>query len=160
MKKEVSGRNIIVQPVTGFWEGQKDLFNTTGSQSDNPSFLVCLKFEYQLFREQRGRHHHVKPLWSFNQQEVRLQDLKKSRKYESQSTQVSKKAVCFKKAIMIRFGVMVRELEREYQRQQLTKEEESPEKEEDKELQSKDKEEEDIKLKISKASNGRFSVVN
>ena len=102
----------------------------------------------------------MKPLWSFNQQEVRLQDLKKSRKYESQSTQVSKKAVCFKKAIMIRFGVMVRELEREYRRQQLTKEEESPEKEEDKELQSKDKEEEDIKLKISKASNGRFSVVN
>ena len=102
----------------------------------------------------------MKPLWSFNQQEVRLQDLKKSRKYESQSTQVSKKAECFKKAIMIRFGVMVRELEREYQRQQLTKEEESPEKEEDKELQSKDKEEEDIKLKISKASNGRFSVVN
>ena len=56
----------------------------------------------------------MKPLWSFNQQEVRLQDLKKSRKYESQSTQVSKKAVCLKKAIMIRFGVMVRELELEY----------------------------------------------
>ena len=73
---------------------------------------------------------------------------------------MSKKAVCFKNAIMIRFGVMVRELEREYQRHQLTNEEESPEKEQDKEMQSKEKEEEDIKLKISKASNGRFSVVN
>ena len=68
--------------------------------------------------------------------------------------------MCFKNVIMIRFGVMVRELEREYQREQLTKEEESPQKEQDKELQSKEKEEEDIKLKISKTSNGRFSVVN
>ena len=55
---------------------------------------------------------------------------------------------------------MVRELEREYQRHQLTNEEESPEKEQDKEMQSKEKEEEDLKLKISKASDGRFSVVN
>ena len=101
----------------------------------------------------------MKPLWSFNQQEVRLQDLKKSRKYESQCTQCPKRP-CALNAIMIRFGVMVRELEQEYQRHQLTKEEEIPEKEQDKELQSKEKEEEDIKLKISKASNGRFSVVN
>ena len=120
---------------------------------------MYLKSEYKLFREQRGRHHNVKPLWSFNQQEVRLQDLKNSRKYESQSTQCPKR-LCVLNAIMIRFGVMVRELEREYQRHQLTKEEESPQKEQDKELQSKEKEEEDIKLKISKASNGRFSVVN
>ena len=70
------------------------------------------------------------------------------------------KCCVFKNAMMIRFGVMVRELEREYQQQQLTGEEESPEKEQDKELQRKEKEEEDIKLKISKASNGRFSVVN
>ena len=34
----------------------------------------------QFLREQRGRHHNVKPLWSFNQQEVQVQDLKKSRK--------------------------------------------------------------------------------
>ena len=79
--------------------------------------------------------------------------------HNPQSTQCPKRP-CVLNAIMIRFGVMVRELEREYQRQQLTKEEESPEKEQDKEMQSKEKEEEDIKLKISKTSNGRFSVVN
>ena len=70
------------------------------------------------------------------------------------------KRPCVLNDLMIRFGVMVRELEREYQRQQLTKDGESREKEQDKELQSKEKEEEDIKLKISKTSNGRFSVVN
>jgi len=136
-------------------------------------------------REQRGRHHNVKPLWSFNQQEVRVQDLKKSRK----------------------FGVMVRELEIEYlkkvkeeedglsedqkdelkrevlknaerQKQRLRndclrlegfkqeldkeflKNEEKDEKLEMRGLEKKDEGEEDIRLKISKASNGRFSVIN
>jgi len=118
-------------------------------------------------REQRGRHHNVKPLWSFNQQEVRVQDLKKSRK----------------------FGVMVRELELEYLQKVKEEEEcfskglkEKLKKEvlKNGELQkeglkneslrleglrkdlekNEEREEEDIKLKIGKASNGRFSVIN
>ena len=30
MPAEVFGRNIIAQIVSGFWEGQKDFFSTTG----------------------------------------------------------------------------------------------------------------------------------
>ena len=34
MQAEVFGRNIIAQIVSGFWEGQKDFFSTTGVLTD------------------------------------------------------------------------------------------------------------------------------
>ena len=77
----------------------------------------------------------------------------------------------------VRFGVMVRELELEYQQQvqeEIQKGETQRQEQADEELQGKrpndlglekqelekEEKEEDIKLKISKTSNGRFSVIN
>ena len=77
----------------------------------------------------------------------------------------------------VRFGVMVRELELEYQQQvqeEIQTGETQRQEQADEELQGKrpndlglekqelekEEKEEDIKLKISKTSNGRFSVIN